>query len=159
VIWRDFEAAAPTLAELGRERFERSGVAVLATLRRDGSPRISPVEPHVALGHLLFGIMRSAKRHDLLRDPRSAIHSASSDPNGSDGEFKVHGRAELIVDPLIRDGDYEAWWRAFPADASDVFSMDIDSAAFLQWDFKRAELAVESWSAEHGLRESRRPYP
>jgi hypothetical protein len=159
VIWRDFEAAAPTLAELGRARFERSGVAVLATLRRDGSPRVSPVEPHVVLGHLLFGIMRSAKRHDLLRDPRSAIHSAISDPNGSDGEFKVHGRAELIVDPLIRDGDYDAWWRAFPVDASDVFSMDLEGVAFVQWDFEAAEVRVQRWSASGGLRVSQRSYP
>ena len=97
MIWRDFEAAAPELARLGRERFERTGVVLVATVRKDGSPRISPVEPYLVLGHLLLGMMwRSRKALDLLREPRCAVHSAVCDPNGSDGEFKLYGRALTV---------------------------------------------------------------
>jgi predicted pyridoxine 5'-phosphate oxidase superfamily flavin-nucleotide-binding protein len=67
MIWRDLEAAAPEIARLGRERFERARVALLGTLRKDGSPRISPVEPYLTQGHLLFGTMSwSLKTRDLL---------------------------------------------------------------------------------------------
>jgi hypothetical protein len=159
VIWRDFEAAAPSLAAAGRERFERTGIALLATLRRDGSPRISPVEPHIVSGHLVFGVMRSGKRGDLRRDPRCSLHSAVSDPNGAEGEFKVHGRADAVADDAIRDGPDDAWWRAFPAESADVYSVDIESAAFVRWDIPRAELAISEWSAGRDVRETRRPYP
>jgi hypothetical protein len=159
MIWRAFEVVAPQLAELGRKRLERSGPALLGTLRRDGSPRISPIELHIVAGHLLFGVMRSGKRHDLVRDPRCTLHSAVTDPNGSDGEFKVHGRATPVGDPALRDASDSAWWRAYPADAAEVYSMDIESAAFVRWDARRGQLSIEDWTPEGGLREVRRPYP
>jgi pyridoxamine 5'-phosphate oxidase-like protein len=159
VIWREFEVAAPELAQLGRERFERTRVALLATLRNDGSPRISPIGPYLVLGHLLLGVMRSKKTHDLLRDARCALHSSISDLNGSEGEFKLYGRAVEIHDPAIRDGDYDAWWRGRPLGTSLVFSMDIESAAFVAWDIDKGELAMQQWSAEHGTTQTRRPYP
>jgi hypothetical protein len=84
MIWAEFEGAAPEIARLGRERFVRAGVALLGTLRRDGSPRISPVEPHFVSGHLLFAAMSwSVKARDLARDPRCVLHSAVSDPDAS----------------------------------------------------------------------------
>ena len=109
VSWGDFEARAPRLAALGSERFERTRVAILGTVRADGSPRISPIEPVLANGRLLLGAMPSLKRGDLERDPRCALHSSISDVNGSEGEFKIHGRAILAGDE-IRDAEYEAWW-------------------------------------------------
>ena len=67
--WRDLEAAAPEIADLGKQRLDQARVALLATLRKDGSPRISPVEPYLTQGHLLFGAMSwSLKRRDLVRD-------------------------------------------------------------------------------------------
>ncbi|MCI0583180.1 MAG: pyridoxamine 5'-phosphate oxidase family protein [Chloroflexi bacterium] len=159
MIWRAFEAAAPNLAEVGRKRLERPGLALLGTIRRDGSPRISPIELHIVAGHLLFGVMRSGKRHDLARDPRCTLHSAVTDPDGADGEFKVHGRATLVMDPALRDASDTAWWRAFPADAGDVYSMDLESAALVRWDSRRGQLSIEEWTRDGGLREVRRPYP
>jgi hypothetical protein len=71
MIWREFEEAAPELAALGRRRFAQTRVALLGTIRKDGSPRISPIEPNVVLGHLLLGALaESHKALDLLRDPR-----------------------------------------------------------------------------------------
>jgi pyridoxamine 5'-phosphate oxidase-like protein len=89
--WAEFEEAAPDLAHNGRERFERTRVALIGTLRPDGSPRISPIEPYLLSDRLVIGVMRSAKGHDLLRDGRCTLHSAVSDVNGSDGEFKLRG--------------------------------------------------------------------
>ena len=77
MIWAEVEAAAPELAQLGKERLDRLRVALLGTLRKDGSPRISPVEPYFVQGHLLFGAMTwSLKARDLLSDPRCVLHSA-----------------------------------------------------------------------------------
>ena len=98
--WAEFAEAAPELASLGEAQFARTGLALVGTLRRDGWPRISPVEPFIANGQLYLGMMwRSAKALDLLRDPRCTVHSTVSDRNGTEGEFKVYGRAVEVTDP------------------------------------------------------------
>lgn len=159
MIWRDFEAAAPDLARLGRARLEGPGVAVLGALRSNGAPRIDPVSVYVAEGHLMFGVMRSHKRADLRRDPRCAIHSAISDPEGTDGEFKAHGRAVLVTDPALRKAPAGAWWPSFPPEAADVYSLDLESAVFMHWDWAAGEVSVDRWSASSGVTHSRRGYP
>ena len=99
--WYDLENAAPELAAFGLKRFE-IGVAYLATVRRDGSPRVHPVTPIIGQGHLfLFMEPTSPKGHDLRRNGRYALHSAVSDPNGTSGEFIITGSARFIVDPQI----------------------------------------------------------
>jgi hypothetical protein len=152
MIWHEFEDAAPELAELGRRRFEATHVALLGTIRKGGAPRISPIEPYLVLDHLLLGMLPgSHKAHDLSRDPRCILHSSVSDVNGSEGEFKLDGRAVLVTDPALHHGDYEAWWTAEDASPSRVFSLDIASAAHIAWDLKRGEMTVRRWSAESGL--------
>ena len=94
MIWEEFRLHAPKLAGLGEERFERSGLILLGTLRKNGWPRISPVEAYITDGHLYLGMMwQSLKALDLLRDPRCTVHSVVSKPDGSEGEFKVYGYA------------------------------------------------------------------
>lgn len=96
--WAEFETAAPELAQLGRTIFERDQVALLGTIRRDGSPRISPAEPDITNGRLYFGmIWQSYKALDLLRDPRCAVHGLIHNRFGDGGEFKLHGRAIEIT--------------------------------------------------------------
>jgi hypothetical protein len=152
MIWHEFEGAAPGLAELGRRRFEATHVALLGTLRKDGSPRISPVEPYLVLDHLLLGMLSgSHKALDLLRDPRCTVHSSVSDVNGAEGEFKLDARAVPVTDPALLHGDYEAWWTAKDAAESRVFSIDIASAAHIAWDINRGEMTVMRWSPESGL--------
>ncbi len=158
ISWSHFEARAPRLAVLGSERFERTRVAILGTVRADGSPRISPIEPVLANGRLLLGAMPSLKRGDLERDPRCALHSSISDVNGSEGEFKIHGRAILAGDE-IRDAEYEAWWKSFPRESAAVFDVDIRSAVFVGWDTSNSELRVMRWTPQDGVTEHRRPYP
>ncbi|MGI8927835.1 MAG: pyridoxamine 5'-phosphate oxidase family protein [Candidatus Limnocylindrales bacterium] len=159
MIWTEFEAAAPELAAAGRERFQRTGVALLGTLRRDGSPRISPVEPSFVLGHLLFGVMRSKKSSDLSRDARCTLHSSVSDPNGTEGEFKLFGRASLVTDAALRDGEYEAWWKSYPPEAARLYSLDISSAALVEWHFDAMSIEVVSWSERAGLVRNSARYP
>jgi hypothetical protein len=97
--WAEFESEAPALAQLGKELFARDQVALIGTIRRDGSPRISPVEPDITNGRLYMGMMwKSLKALDLMRDPRCTVHALIHDRFGEGGEFKLHGRALEISD-------------------------------------------------------------
>jgi Pyridoxamine 5'-phosphate oxidase len=79
------ELAAPEIARLGMARLNSARVAMLGTLRRDGSPRISPIEPYFAQAQLLIGAMAwSAKAADLRRDPRSVLHSVVTGPDSGE---------------------------------------------------------------------------
>ena len=97
--WGEFAAHAPELADGGAAMFARSGLALVGTLRRDGWPRISPVEPFIVGGQLYLGMMwQSRKALDLRRDPRCVVHSTVADRAGGEGEFKVYGRAIEVAD-------------------------------------------------------------
>ena len=127
MCWKDLENAAPELAAFGIKRFE-SGVAYLATVRQDGSPRVHPVTPIIGQGHLfLFMEPTSPKGHDLRRDGRYALHSAVSDPNGTSGEFIIMGSAKYVVDPAMRSLASQLASYA-PADRYILFELSIESA-------------------------------
>jgi hypothetical protein len=134
MIWEEFERDAPELAAFGRERFERSGLALVGTLRKNGWPRISPVEPLIADGHLYLGMMwRSRKALDLLRDPRCSINSVVSNRDAKEGEFKLSGRALDIQDPAMRrsysDALYEKIGWSPEESEYHLFSIDILAAS------------------------------
>jgi hypothetical protein len=100
--WKHFEQANPQLAAFGHERLHRR-VCYLATVRKDGSPRVHPVSPLISDGHLLvFMEPTSPKGHDLRRDGRYALHSSVADNDGTGGEFTVAGRARLVQSPALR---------------------------------------------------------
>ena len=135
MIWGEFKRNAPELAAFGEERFDRTGLVLVATLRKNGWPRISPVEPLITDGHLYLGMMwQSRKALDLLRDPRCTVHSTISDRHGSEGEFKVYGRAVEILDLETRRRYSEALYEKIGVKPEEpeyhLFSIDIDSAAF-----------------------------
>jgi len=97
--WSAFCAEAPLIGEHAQKLFETSGVVLVGTLRKDGSPRISPVEPFILDGELYLGMMWDTfKAQDLLRDNRCTVHSALKDRQAEDGEFKLHGRAIPVTD-------------------------------------------------------------
>jgi hypothetical protein len=97
VTWDEFATAAPALAVKGLARFDATGLSLIGTLRRDGSPRISAVEPFIFEGQLALGMMwRSMKALDLRRDNRCVVHSTLTNKDGTEGEFKVYGRAQEI---------------------------------------------------------------
>jgi len=163
MIWEAFQAAAPEMAPLAAEQFARTGVALLGTLRRDGSPRISPIEPVIAHGPLLLGMMwHSMKALDLLRDPRCVLHSAVTSVEGTEGECKLYGRALAAQDTELRARHHRAftehWGSSAPA-SFHVFSLEIASAAYITYDGDAGQMLVKRWNPQMGLWEIRRPYP
>jgi hypothetical protein len=100
--WKAFAAAEPELAAFGAQRLG-GGVAYLATVKADGSPRLHPVTPIVGEEQLfLFMEPTSPKGHDLRRDGRYALHCAVRDSEGGEGEFLVSGQATFVEDPSLR---------------------------------------------------------
>jgi len=154
--WAEFAEAAPELAGLGRERFEKNDLLLLGSTRRDGSPRISPVEFLFLDGDLMLGMMwQSKKALDLLRDPRCLIHSVVSNKDGQEGEFKLRGRAVDVQDPDVRERNGEAafektGWR--PPEPYHLFSIDIESASFVQYSGEGHQ-TVKRWRAGGPVRE------
>jgi len=136
VTWKEFAAAEPDLAETGRSLlFQfKVGLAFLATVRRDGAPRLHPVCPVLSDDRLFVLITpHSPKRRDLLRDGRYALQSFPQPKAGSD-EFFITGRAMLIDDSttraaILRDA-------AHMADASETaFELWIDRVMYTRWEY------------------------
>ena len=100
--WDEFAAEAPDIAGPGRALIYQYGIGLgfIATVRKDGGPRMHPFCPIQAAGGLYGLIIPSFKRDDLLRDGRYAVHALS--PEEKDDEFYVTGRARRIEDAAIR---------------------------------------------------------
>jgi len=157
--WQDLERNAPRVAGLGMASLTATSVALLGTLRRDGSPRISPVEPYLWEGQLLIGAMAwSQKAADLRRDPRYVLHSAVTGPDKGEGEFKVYGSAAEAGEKL-RSAAGEVWWQAWPPSTAVVFALHVDQAVYVTWDIERGVLTVDRWSPRAGYSQSSRTYP
>jgi hypothetical protein len=89
--WSEIGKYQPGLAALGQSRLVDPGVVLVMTIRRDGTPRLSPVEPFVMDGAFWLSMMDSRKAADLLRDPRILVHSVITNRDGAEGEFKLRG--------------------------------------------------------------------
>jgi hypothetical protein len=101
--WQDLAAGNPELAAYGAARLTDNDVAYLATVRKDGSPRVHPVTPILGEGRLfVFMEPTSPKGHDLRRDGRYALHCAVEDSGGGQGEFYLSGRGRLVDDAATR---------------------------------------------------------
>jgi Pyridoxamine 5'-phosphate oxidase len=130
--WQQFRDEAPDMARAADERMAETGLVLVGTLRKDGWPRISPVEPVVMEGTLYLGMMyRSTKALDLRRDPRVLVHTVVSDKDGKEGEAKVYGWARSVDEPEERDRYGRALyaqigWR--PEGDFDLFAVDIEQA-------------------------------
>jgi Pyridoxamine 5'-phosphate oxidase len=154
--WEEVVAAAPELAEAARARFDAHRHKTLATLRRDGSPRISGVETSFADGELWLGMMSgSLKALDLRRDPRLALHSASVDPPEEEstwaGDAKLAGRAVEITD----EATVAAVTEGAPG-PSHVFRVDVSELVLTRVGDPADHLVIQSWSESNGLRRMER---
>lgn len=152
--WDEFAQACPELAQLGEERLRAKELCLVGTLRKNGWPRISPVEPDFVDGELMLGMMwQSPKALDLQRDPRLVVHSVVSNRDGKEGDFKLYGRAAPAEEPERR-ARYRATIKARidwePAEPNyHLFAVDVDSAGFVTFAEPRFGLA---WDPRRGLR-------
>lgn len=148
VSWAAFDAAEPELAARAQRLLGAGRHKTIATLRADGSPRISGIECEVVDGELQFGSMTgSRKGADLRRDPRFALHGPTFHPvEGSEsewpGEAKVAGRA--VSAGAVGPGSEESDGELFLADIDEVVVTGLDESANL--------LVVEWWTPEGGRR-------
>jgi len=100
------------------------GLGYLATIRKDGGPRLHPMCPLIVEGGLWTMIGPDGpKCADLRRDGRYAMHALS--PKDVDDEFLVMGRAVETHDrsKWTAVADAAGW----PVDPSEVlFELDIE---------------------------------
>ena len=142
--WSDLERAKPEFAARVQALFDARRHKTIATIRADGSPRISGIEAAFENGELTFGSMPHARKgEDLRRDPRFALHSATIDPvDGAEaewpGEAKISGRAVPVASAGGPDGD------TFRADISEVVPTHHNDNATLR--------VVVWWTPNGGLR-------
>ncbi len=145
--WKTLEEKQPELAAFGAQRLNGQ-VAYLATLRKDGSPRVHPMTPIIGQGHFfVFMEPTSPKGHDLRRDGRYAVHCAVTDTSGDSGEFIVSGRARFIDDPdlwklAVQLASYS------PANRYILFELDIESASSTVYPDGKA--VRQQWNSNQG---------
>lgn len=152
--WSAFAHEAPELASSVKARFEATGLAFMATLRRDGSPRLSGIEPLIDLGEVWLGMMDgSRKTADLERDPRLALHAASVDKDVADGDAKLAGAAVAAT-----DDEFKAFATALSAKGGDVppgrfplFRVDLYEASFLRPEPGSGCLDIRWWRPGTGV--------
>lgn len=151
--WGEFSQASPELAALGWERFALHELCMLGTIRRNGWPRISPCELDLVADELMLGMMwRSPKALDLLADGRCVLHSCTSSRMGTEGDFKLYGRARDVPEAATRDA-YRAAIRARidwePTGDFHLFAIEVESAGFLIFGEERYGMA---WDPQRGTR-------
>lgn len=158
--WSEFAEATPELARLTEERFQKSGLMLMGTLRSDGWPRISPVEPLIFEGQLILGgTWGTRKTLDLLRDSRCVVNTIVCSKDGTEGEMKIVGRAlpvteSGVLDRLRQDIFRKSGFRPGPKTYRH-FWMDILSAAFIQYG-QDLRNVVKLWVEGEPVRECHR---
>lgn len=153
--WHEVQTAVPELAAKAQALFDAGRHKTIATLRADGSPRISGIECEFVDGELTFGSMAGARKSaDLHRDPRFALHGPTFHPVEGDeaswpGEAKITGRAVFAGvlgadDPAYEGPPGESW----TADIQEVVVTGLNAAG--------TELVVQWWTPETGIRSAQR---
>jgi hypothetical protein len=152
--WSEFEAAAPALAQQILERLDAHAHKTIATIRADGSPRISGTESTFRDGDLWIGSMWQAlKARDLQRDPRYALHSGSDEPSEWKGDAKVAGVVEEITEP---ERVQEMNGEAAAGGPSHLFRLDIHEASVVRLAESGKEIVIDVWTPDRGVRTMRR---
>lgn len=148
--WSDFAEEAPELAEAVLARLDAHVHKVLATVRADGSPRLSGTETRMVEGDLWIGSMWEARKAlDLRRDPRFALHSGSDDPPGWNGDAKLAGVVEEITDQerveeLIGDSK--------PPGPAHLFRLDLREVSTVALNGAQDGIVITVWTPDRGVR-------
>ena len=153
----DVEGSEPEFAARVRAALDAHGHKILATLRRDGSPRVSGIETRMVDGELfLAGMTQSVKFVDLRRDPRLALHSGSDEPDSFSADAKISGRAVEVTDPQAL--------ATFAGDAAvpeeiqsfELFRIDIEQVVLTALSEAKDALVISSWRPGKPLEVTRR---
>ena len=163
----DVENFEPDLADRVRAILSSTTNAVVGTIRRDGSPRLSGVDPFFHNGQLrIWSMPRARKGQDLRRDPRVALHSIPWDSRRlRDGaadvgaaDAKVSGTATVTTDPGELSA-FRAWLKSErgsePPEDWDLFTIDVDALTVISAD--GGQLVIDRWSTTDGRQTIRRP--
>lgn len=153
ITWREFAAAAPHVSAIfARRHREADRLCFLGTLRADGFPRISPVEPCVFEEQLIIaGLPGTAKFLDLNRDPRFTLHNSIDDTRRDGGEAKLWGRAVPVADRRLHRRFKQWVYRELGHDirgvpvAGNFFVADLEGASSVEAD--RLGLKITLWKA------------
>jgi Pyridoxamine 5'-phosphate oxidase len=153
IEWPQFRQEAPETAAVFERRLAATGLALMATLRADGAPRISPLEPLLGDDRLWLGMMPgSTKTRDLARDPRLCLHSATADKDVADGDAKLWGRGVAADDDDTRARYADAFKAATGNDLGELpggfslFWVDLTGGSSLVLGDDRQHLRITSWS-------------
>lgn len=149
VTWSEFTEAEPEFAAKAQLAFDRHIHKTMATLRRDGSPRISGTEVRFEHGEMWIGSMPGAmKARDLQRDPRVALHCASAEPDESAGtmdpDAKVAGRAVEVTDPEV----FARFADSAPPGGMHLFLIDVQEVVVTGVEDQK--LVIDTWTAAGG---------
>jgi len=159
--WTEFAAEAPDLAALTERRLVATGLMMLATLRRDGFPRVSPVEPTIADDKLTLhgdrlwlGMMPgSTKSRDLQRDGRFAAHTATADKMVTEGDAKFWGVATQVTDHdtlgKLSDDIYASVGYRFEVGDFDAYDLDLLGASSVA--VRDDAMYVSTWHPGKGV--------
>lgn len=153
VPWGDFAADRPDFASEVRERFEAHPHHVLATVRRDGRPRVNGTNVMFGDGILWLGTMTgSRKAADLSRDPRCALHSAplEEDLGSGDGDATIDAVARTLGDADAVDLLRGEFGDDATLDGA-VWSLSLRTVAVVE--VRGEQLRIRSWTPAGGLTE------
>ena len=148
--WSEVEAEVPELAVAARKCLDAYVHKTIATIRRDGGPRISGTELEFRDGDIWIGSMWQAmKARDLQRDPRFQLHSGSADPPDWPGDAKLGGRmveADDAAKQAARSDGEEASGEPYH-----LFRADITELVVVHLNEERTKLVIESWHEGRGV--------
>ena len=156
--WGELAVAEPELVAAVTERFDAFKHKLLATVRADGSPRISGIETVVRDGELwLAGMPAGRKFADLRRDPRLALHSNSADPDEKDptvwaGDAKLSGTAVEVTDPAAR----AAYAGGEDGNGFELFRVDVRELTVIRVGEPSDHLVITHWKEGAGLTRTKR---
>lgn len=148
--WESFARSAPEPAADARALLERHGFVLLGTVRRDGTPRISPVEVHFVGEQLMLVLVpNSRKAEDVRRDARVVLQSPVTDPHDPGPELKVRAQAREIGDEELRSAvadvvEQSSGWR--PAPSWLFLALSLNEVTWIRWR-SDGSATVARWSA------------
>ncbi|MGH3663896.1 MAG: pyridoxamine 5'-phosphate oxidase family protein [Micromonosporaceae bacterium] len=151
-MWNEFARVAPRIAEVFTRRHAAArNLCLLATLRSDGSPRISPMEPRFFEDQLwIIGMPDTSKFRDLARDPRFCLHTATVDPEVKDGDAKLWGTVRDVRDKALHQRFAEALFEETGFDLrgkefGHFYAADVTAASAVQ--INDGHLDITVWKA------------